>query len=117
MEKIVTGIAVRYLEPSDFPNAAPGQSRLYIKGTAVKIRVDERDGTPRVVIDGRDYSWEEFGEFLSSYTGFDFRLECFDASETREISPDPARPNPLWWLPDAESDEESDESGDDRRHH
>src|SRR5689334_19422158 len=26
--------------------------------------------------------WEEFGEFLSSFTGFDFRLECFDASES-----------------------------------
>lgn len=113
MERIVTGIAVRYLEPSDFPNAAPSQNRLYIKGTAVNGRIEERDGTPRVVIDGREYSWEEFGEFLSSFTGFNFRLECFSASETREISPDPARPNPLWWLPDAESDE----SDDDRRHH
>ncbi|MDB6088297.1 MAG: hypothetical protein JWN85_1081 [Gammaproteobacteria bacterium] len=36
-------------------------------------------GTPVVVIDGREYSWEEFCEFLSCFNGFDFRLDCFDA--------------------------------------
>jgi hypothetical protein len=69
-------------------------------------------GFVRVVIDGREYSWEEFGEFLSCFNGFDFRLECFDACEGREITPDPARPNPLWWLPDVEGTD-----SDDRRHH
>jgi hypothetical protein len=38
--------------------------------------------------------------------------ECFDACEIREITPDPARPNAIWWLPDAELAE-----SDDRRHH
>jgi hypothetical protein len=110
--KIEAGIAVRYLQSSDFPGAASHQNRLYAKGTAVNGRIDEEEGTPRVVIDGRDYSWEEFGEFLSCFTGFDFRLECFDACESRETAPDPARPNPLWWLPDVESAD-----SDDRRHH
>jgi hypothetical protein len=110
--KIETAIAVRYLQSSDFPGAAPSQNRLYAKGTAVNGRIDERDGTPRVVIDGREYSWEEFGEFVSSFNGFDFRLECFDACESREITPDPVRPNPIGWLPDAERAE-----SDDRRHH
>jgi hypothetical protein len=50
-----------------------------LKGTAVNGRIDEREGTPTVVVDGREYSWEEFGEFLSSFNGFNFRLECFDA--------------------------------------
>jgi hypothetical protein len=111
--KIETGIAVRYLQSSDFPGAAPSQNRLYAKGTAVNGRIEERDGTPpRAVIDGREYSWEEFGEFVSSFNGFDFRLECFDACESREITPDPVRPNPIGWLPDAERAE-----SDDRRHH
>ncbi len=112
VRKIETGIAVRYLQSSDFPGAASSQNRLYAKGTAVNGRIDERDGTPTVVIDGREYSWEEFGEFLSCLTGFDFRLECFDACEGREITPDPERPNPVWWLPDAERPEP-----DDHRHH
>lgn len=110
--KIETGIAVRYLQSSDFPGVAASQNRLYAKGTAVNGRIDERDGTPRVVIDGREYSWKEFGEFLSCFNGFDFRLECFDACESREITPDPVRPDPLWWLSDVERAEP-----DDHRHH
>lgn len=110
--KIESGVAVRYLQSSDFPGAGSSQNRLYAKGTAVNGRIEERDGTPRVVIDGREYSWEEFGEFLSCFQGFDFRLECFDTCESREITPDPERPDPLWWLPDAERAEP-----DDRHHH
>jgi hypothetical protein len=112
VRKIEAGIAVRYLQSSDFPGADSSQNRLYAKGTAVNGRIDERDGTPRVIIDGREYSWEEFGEFLSCFNGFDFRLECFDACESRELAPDPPRPNLCWWLPDAERADP-----DDRRHH
>jgi len=88
------------------------QNRLYLNGSAVNGRIDERDGTPTVVVDGREYSWEEFGQFLSSYNGFNFRLECFDACESVETTPDPERPNPVWWLPDQDSIE-----SDDPRHH
>jgi hypothetical protein len=42
-------------------------------------------------VDGRQYTWEEFGEFLSSFNGFNFRLECFDACESVETTPDPIR--------------------------
>jgi len=109
IEKIESGIAVRYLKSSDFPGAGVSQNRLYVNGTAVNGGIEERDdGTPSVVIDGREYSWEEFGEFLSCFTGFDFRLECFDRCEDREITPEPERPNPLWWLPDQERDEPDD---------
>ena len=113
IEKIESGIAVRYLKSSDFPGAGASQNRLYVNGTAVNGRIEERDdGTPSVVIDGRECSWEEFGEFLSCFTGFDFRLECFDRCEDREITPEPERPNPLWWLPGDERDEP-----DGHRHH
>jgi len=111
VKKIEAGIAVRYLRSSDFPGAA-SQNRLYAGGTAVNGRIDEREGTPVAVIDGREYSWEEFGEFLSCFNGFDFRLECFDTCEAREITPDPVRPNPIWWMPELERPEP-----DDHRHH
>jgi hypothetical protein len=74
--------------------------------------MDEREGTPVVIIDGREYSWEEFGEFLSCFNGFDFRLECFDSCENREITPDPVRPNLISWLPESEH-----AAPDDHRHH
>jgi hypothetical protein len=49
---------------------------------------------------------------LGCLNGFDFRLECFDACDSRQITPDPARPNPLWWLPDTPRAEP-----DDHHHH
>jgi hypothetical protein len=110
--KIEAGLAVRYLRSSDFPGAGAHQNRLYAKGTAVNGRIDERDGTPVVVIDGREYSWEEFGRFLSCFSGFNFRLECFDTCESREITPEPVRPNPICWLPELEHP-----TPDDNRHH
>jgi hypothetical protein len=108
--RIEAGIAVHYLKSSDFPGAGASQNRLYAKGMAVNGRIDEQeDGTPTVVIDGREYTWEELGEFLSSFMGFDFRIECYDSCETREITPDPVRPNSLWWLPELTRTERDDE--------
>ena len=85
-------MAQRYLGASDFPGEGAAQNRLYINGTAVNGRISESDEGPTVVVDGREYSWEEFGKFLSPFTGFNFRLECFDASAEPETTPDPPRP-------------------------
>jgi hypothetical protein len=98
LKKIEAGLAVRYLRSSDFPGEGASQNRLYIKGTAINGRIDESETGPIVVIDGREYTWEEFGEFLSPCNGFNFRLECFDACDNPEITPDPERPNLIWWL-------------------
>jgi hypothetical protein len=102
----------RYLRASDFPGEGAAQNRLYINGTAVNGRISESDDGPTVVVDGREYSWEEFGRFLSPFTGFNFRLECFDASAEPETTPNPPRPDQLWWL---EKEEVAD--GDDPNHH
>ena len=98
LKKIEAGLTVRYLRSSDFPGDGASQNRLYIKGTAVNGRIDESEAGPIVVIDGREYTWEEFGEFLTPFNGFNFRLECFDACDNPEITPDPERPNLIWWL-------------------
>jgi hypothetical protein len=111
VRKIEAGIAVRYLESSDFPDA-PSQNRLYLKGRAVNGRIDENEDGPTVFVDGRELTWEELGRCLSVCTGFNFRLECFDACESPEITPDPPRPNPVWWLPELDRNESKD-----RRHH
>jgi hypothetical protein len=112
IQKIETGLAHRYLRSSDFPGDGASQNRLYIDGTAVNGRISESDEGPTVVVDGHDYSWEEFGSFLSPFTGFNFRLECFDACEEPETTPDPPRPDPVWWLEKEEGPE-----GEDQHHH
>jgi len=40
---------------------------------------DETDGRiPRLVIDGKPVSWEELGQMLMAYEGWNFKLEIFD---------------------------------------
>jgi hypothetical protein len=36
---------------------------------------------PLMVIDGKDFSWSEFGRMLMAYEGFNFKLEIFDSSD------------------------------------
>jgi hypothetical protein len=79
-------MAVRYLRSSDFPGSGASQNRLYLSCSAVNGQIEEREATPTVVIVGREYTWEEFGEFLSSYNGFNFRLECFGVCESVETT-------------------------------
>lgn len=109
IRKIEAGLAQRYLSSSDFPGAGASQNRLYIDGSAVNGRISENDEGPTVVVDGREYGWEEFGRFLSPFTGFNFRLECFDASEDPETTPDPPRPNTVWWLEKGAGDEDEEQ--------
>jgi hypothetical protein len=116
VKKIEAGLAARYLRLSDFPGAGASQNRLYLNGTAVNGRIDEdedEDGRPVVMVDGRQYSWQEFGQFLTPFNGMTFRLECFDTCDNPEITPEPQRPDLVWWLqrPHWERDEE------DHRHH
>jgi hypothetical protein len=79
IQKIEAGLAHRYLRSSDFPGDGASQNRLYIDG------------------------------FLSPFTGFNFRLECFDACEEPETTPDPPRPDPVWWLEKEEGPEDEDQ--------
>ena len=95
IEKVTDGLAVHYIESSDFGAA---HDRLYIHGSAINGRIEENNSVPSVVVDGREYSWEQFGTFLASHTGFNFRIECFDPYDTIGIDPNPKRPDPVWWL-------------------
>ena len=39
---------------------------------------------PMMVIDGREVSWEQFGEMLMTFEGFQFKLQIIDKSEDLE---------------------------------
>jgi hypothetical protein len=42
---------------------------------------------PRLVVDGKEFSWEGFGRMLMAYEGFQFKLQVFDLSEDRRTTP------------------------------
>ena len=96
LEKIKRGLSVRYLRSSDYDEFYP--NRLYIKDDAIIGRIEQKEDTPMVVIDGKEYTWEDLGKFVSSHEGFNFRLECIDPYEDIDFSSKVERPDKLWWL-------------------
>ena len=82
VERIRRTLATKYLEE--------GQGGLQIKDMEVKgsIEADMSDESdlwgsrmPMLVIAGRDVSWEEFGQMLMTFEGFQFKLEIVDKSD------------------------------------
>jgi hypothetical protein len=92
IEKIKTALSIRYLEVSDFLN------KIYIKDDAIVGRIEENKNGPTVIIDGKEFTWTEFGEFLIPFTGFNFRLECMDSCEDMDLSSKINKPEHVWWL-------------------
>jgi hypothetical protein len=58
---------------------------LQIADMTVRGRIewdDAEDGrVPIVVVDGREISWDKFGEMMMSYEGWQFKLEILDLSD------------------------------------
>jgi hypothetical protein len=62
---------------------------MEVKGTIESDLSDESDlygltRQPVLVIDGREVSWEQFGEMLLSFEGFQFKLQIVDKSRDLE---------------------------------
>ena len=79
IERMRRALARRHLERDE------GSERLQIAELLVRGRIDwdeSEDGhLPIVVIDGREVTWEQFGQMLMSYEGWQFKLEIKDPSD------------------------------------
>ena len=60
----------------------------FIKDGEVVGRIEwdeEYEGrVPLLVIDGKEYTWEEFGEMLMTFEGYNFKLKIFEGWEDEE---------------------------------
>ena len=58
---------------------------LQIVDTTVRGRIDSDesfvDRTPLIIVDGREISWEQFGQMLMTFEGWQFKLEIIDPSD------------------------------------
>jgi len=69
----------RYLKSR--PNPYGGGRHIEIKDYEVVGRIiydEKQDSIPGLVIDGKEFSWEELGRMLMSYEGFQFQLKIYD---------------------------------------
>ena len=61
------------------------ENGLHIADQTVQGRIEwddsEVDYMPRVVVDGQEISWEEFGRMLVTFEGWQFKLEIRDPSD------------------------------------
>lgn len=77
-EKIKKGLAHKYLEDSKHTVKS-------IKNSVVcgRIMWDEEfdDSIPKLVIDGEEITWDDFGRMLMTYEGFQFKLQTLDLTE------------------------------------
>jgi hypothetical protein len=79
--KVRSGISVRQVETKTFPNGQIYHSIIQNQA-AGRFEYDENaDGVPLVIIDGRPFTWEEFGVMLSSYEGFQFEIKVLDMTD------------------------------------
>ena len=77
IQRIRKALSVKHIEESQYG--------LQIAENLVKGRIewDQNEGgrVPVIVVDGREISWEAFGQMLMSHEGAQFKLEIFDPSD------------------------------------
>jgi hypothetical protein len=78
IEKIRRALAVKYL--TEDPKFGLQIAEDLVCGNIESDpSLDER--TPLLIIDGKEVTWQEFGEILMTFEGSQFRLEVFDPSD------------------------------------
>jgi hypothetical protein len=77
IEKIRRALSVRHVVPG---NLGPQIADFCVRG---RIEWDsaQKGRLPRVMIDGRDFTWEELGRMLMTFEGWQFKLSIHDPSE------------------------------------
>lgn len=77
IQRIRKALSVRHIKDGDYG--------LQVVDETVRGRIewdDEEDGrVPLMVVDGREISWEEFGQMLMSFEGWRFKFEVFERSD------------------------------------
>ena len=82
VERIREALATKYLED--------GRHGLQIRGMEVRGSIEadmteagnlRLDRGPILVIDGREVTWQAFGRMLTTFEGFQFKLQIVDQSE------------------------------------
>ncbi len=84
VDKVKRGIATTYVVDHRFPN---GQLIKSIKEDQVVGRVEwdpSNQDCPLVVIDGKPYTWEQLGQMVKSFEGFQIQLKMFDRTDEVE---------------------------------
>ena len=76
------GTDSRYEETAHGPQIAKSADGWVVRGQ-IEWDDEENGRVPRLVVDGKGYSWDELGRMLMSFEGFRLKMEVYDKSEDR----------------------------------
>ena len=79
IERMRRALAVRHLK-DEGDGFGLGIADFLVRGR-ISCDTEEDERVPRLVIDGREVSWRQFGRMLMTFEGWQFRLEIRDRSE------------------------------------
>ncbi|WP_041822519.1 DUF7686 domain-containing protein [Alkalihalophilus pseudofirmus] len=80
-EKVKSGVSKQFIKAGQFPN---GQAYISIINDEFVGLVDHDENSqaaPMIVIDGQPYTWEEVGEMVKSFEGFQVQMKFFDMTD------------------------------------
>lgn len=78
VERMRRALALRHLVDDDLMGCSIADK---IVRARISCDLDSDDRIPMLVIDGREVSWEQFGQMLMTFEGWQFKLEVKDSSE------------------------------------
>jgi hypothetical protein len=82
--KTKRGVTTSYIKASHFPT---GEKVDTLRGDELTGRLlydSTSSGEPMVVIDGKPYSWEQVGQMMRSFEGFQIQMKIFDMTDDVE---------------------------------
>ncbi|WP_377887510.1 hypothetical protein [Alkalihalobacillus sp. R86527] len=83
-DKVQRGVAKRFTKVGEYPG---GQKYSAIIDDEVVGHIDYDEmssSTPMIVIDGQPYTWEQLGEMVNSFEGFQFQMKFYDKTDDVE---------------------------------
>ena len=81
LQKIRKTLLKKYIDVEELDEVDRGQFNENEFFGSIEYDEDYHGKIPRVFINGIDYSWEEFGNILMSYEGFNFKLQIFEEED------------------------------------
>jgi len=80
-EKMKRGLGVKHIQPDKYNITRYSITEPGIVRGHITSDIDTH--TPVVVVDGKEISWSEFGAMVSTYEGFNFKMDIFDKTEEK----------------------------------
>jgi hypothetical protein len=80
-ERIRRALQQKHIEPDDITRYRITQKDTVRGYITSDMNADTKN--PLLVIDGKEIRWHEFGQMLSTFEGFNFKLEIFDKTEEK----------------------------------